>query len=165
MKRHHDHGNSYKGKCLIGDDLQLIILVNLLMLWRQVWWHSGRHGWRKTGTSTSGMAGSRKSKPPGLAWASETSKPNPNDTHPKKSHYYSNKAKGPRFFQIQPLPMSLWWPFLFRQLQILSLSSTPNLSTYDEDGHSYIKHNTRTKIVEGKCIIFPCSCYIHLSVV
>ena len=152
MKRHRDHGNFYKGKCLIGYDLQLIVLVNPLMLRRQVWRHSGRHGWRKTGTSTSGMAGSRKSKLPGLAWASETSKPNPNDTHPQKSHNYSNKAKGPRFFLIQPLPMSLWWPFLFKQPQILSLSSTPNWSTYDEGGHRYIKHSTRTKIVEGKWI-------------
>ena len=36
MKRHHDHGNTYKGKHLIGTDLQLGGLVSYR--------HGGKHG-------------------------------------------------------------------------------------------------------------------------
>ena len=39
MKKHHDHSNSYKGKHLIGADLQRFSPLLL----REAWQHAGRH--------------------------------------------------------------------------------------------------------------------------
>ena len=43
MKRHHDHGNSHKGKHLIGAGLQFQRFSPLLS-WQEAWQHAGRHG-------------------------------------------------------------------------------------------------------------------------
>ena len=52
-----------------------------LSSWWGAWRHTGRHGAREIGeSSTSGSTGSRKREKLDLAWAFETSKPNPSDT-------------------------------------------------------------------------------------
>jgi hypothetical protein len=43
VKRHHDHGLSYKGKHLIGAGLQFQ-RFSPLSLYQEAWWHVGRHG-------------------------------------------------------------------------------------------------------------------------
>jgi hypothetical protein len=48
--RHHDHGNSYKGKHLIGLQFQRL---SLLLLWQETWQHACRHGAREAEGSTS----------------------------------------------------------------------------------------------------------------
>jgi hypothetical protein len=41
--RHHNHGNSYKGKHLTGVGLQFQRFSSLLSWW-EAWQHAGRHG-------------------------------------------------------------------------------------------------------------------------
>jgi len=41
VKRHHEQGNFYKGKQLIGLGLQFQRFSPLL--WQETWWHRGRH--------------------------------------------------------------------------------------------------------------------------
>ena len=43
VKRHHDHNNSHKGKCLIGPGLQFQRFRPLLS-WQEAWQHAGQHG-------------------------------------------------------------------------------------------------------------------------
>jgi hypothetical protein len=67
VKRHHDHGNSYKGKHLVEDGLNFQ-RFSPVSSWQEAWQRAGRHGAEEvTGSSISGSAGSRKSKPLGLA--------------------------------------------------------------------------------------------------
>jgi hypothetical protein len=59
MKRHHDHGKSYKEKYLIGTGLQVQRFSPLLSWW-VAWQHAGRHGAGEGAeSSTSRLAGSR----------------------------------------------------------------------------------------------------------
>jgi hypothetical protein len=43
VKRHHDHGNFYKGKHFIGVNLQFQ-RFSPLSSWWEAWQHAGRHG-------------------------------------------------------------------------------------------------------------------------
>ena len=43
VKRHHDHGNSYKGKHFIGAGLWFQ-RFSPLSSWQEAWWHVSRHG-------------------------------------------------------------------------------------------------------------------------
>ena len=52
MKRHHDHGNSYKRKHLIGAVLQFQ-RFSPLSLWQEAWQYPGRHGAGGAESSTS----------------------------------------------------------------------------------------------------------------
>ena len=45
VKRHHDQGNSYKGKHLVGAGLQFQ-RFRPLSSWWEAWQHAGRHGAR-----------------------------------------------------------------------------------------------------------------------
>jgi hypothetical protein len=59
-KRHHDQGNSYKGKHLIGAGLQFLRFSPFLP-WQETWQHVGRHGAGEvTERFTSGLAGTWK---------------------------------------------------------------------------------------------------------
>jgi hypothetical protein len=62
VKRHYDHGNSYKGKYLIGTGLQLRGLVH--------YYHggsmAGRHGAREVAENSTSQAAGRESEPLGL---------------------------------------------------------------------------------------------------
>lgn len=80
VKTHYDHKNSYKGKHLTDTGLQPSGLIHCC--------HGGKHGARKKAkNSTFRLAGSRRTVPLGLAWASENPKPTPNDTFPPmRSH-------------------------------------------------------------------------------
>jgi hypothetical protein len=51
VKRHHNQGNSYKGKHLTGAGLQVLRFSPLS--WREAWQHPGRHGTRGAESSTS----------------------------------------------------------------------------------------------------------------
>ena len=42
MKRCHDQGNSYKGQCLIGVDLE-VQRFNPLLSWLKLWQYKGGH--------------------------------------------------------------------------------------------------------------------------
>jgi hypothetical protein len=78
VKRHHDHGNSYKGKHFI--EIGLVLEVQSLLSWWEAWWHTGRCGTGEVPESwTSGLAARRKRETLGLAWAFETPKPTPSD--------------------------------------------------------------------------------------
>ena len=58
-KRHHDHGNSYKGKHLIEAGLEFQ-RVSPLSSWQESWQHTGRHGAGEIAeSSTSEFIGSR----------------------------------------------------------------------------------------------------------
>jgi hypothetical protein len=63
VKRHHDHGNSYKKKKhLVGAGLQFQRFSSLSS-WQEAWWHTGRHdAGEGAENSISGSAGSRKIK-------------------------------------------------------------------------------------------------------
>jgi len=50
VKRHHDHGNSYKGKHFIEAGLQ-IQRFNPISPGQEAWWHTGRHGVGKVAES------------------------------------------------------------------------------------------------------------------
>ena len=68
-KRHHDHGNSYKGKHLIEACLQFQRFIPLSSI-QEAWRHADRHGDGKIAdSSTSRSIGSRKSRDtgPGLS--------------------------------------------------------------------------------------------------
>jgi hypothetical protein len=43
VKKHHDHGNMYKGRCLIGDGFQFQ-MFSPLSIWQKAWQSAGRHG-------------------------------------------------------------------------------------------------------------------------
>ena len=59
MKRHHDHGNSYKEKHLIGSGFQFH-RFSPLSSWWEVWQCAGRYGVGEVaGSSSSGLAGSK----------------------------------------------------------------------------------------------------------
>jgi hypothetical protein len=60
LKRHCDHGNSYKGKHLIGACLQFQTFSPLLSWW-EAWQYTGRHSVEEVSgcSSTSGEAVSR----------------------------------------------------------------------------------------------------------
>ena len=52
VKRYHDQVNSYKGKYLIGADLQNQAFNNLSS-WKEAWRHASRHSVRAGAESTS----------------------------------------------------------------------------------------------------------------
>ena len=63
VKRHHDHGNSYKGKHLAGAGLHLQRFCQLSS-WQEAWRHTGRYGAGiEAENSTSRLAGSQKGMP------------------------------------------------------------------------------------------------------
>ena len=73
VKRHHDHGNFFNRKHLIGAGLQFQ-RFSPLPLWQGAWQHTGRHGAGEIAeSSTSRFIGRGKR---------ETSKPTPSDTPP-----------------------------------------------------------------------------------
>ena len=85
-KRHHDQGNCYKGKHLIGIGLQIQRFS--LLLWQEAWWQAGRHDTGEGAeNSTSGSTGNRNRETLGLAWAIEIPKPNPSDILPPTMPY------------------------------------------------------------------------------
>ena len=55
VKRHRDHGNSYKGKHVIGTGVWFQ-RCSPLLAWQETWQYAARHGT----VSTSGCQGSRK---------------------------------------------------------------------------------------------------------
>jgi hypothetical protein len=52
VKRHHDHGNFYKGKHLTGASLQFQRFSPLSSRW-EAWQHAGKHGSQRAEISTS----------------------------------------------------------------------------------------------------------------
>ena len=59
VRRHHDHGNSYKEKHLTGTGLQFQ-RFSPLSSWQEAWQYSDRHAGEVAESSTSGSTGSRK---------------------------------------------------------------------------------------------------------
>ena len=115
MKRHHDQGNSYTGKHLIGVGL-LFQRFNPLSWW-EAWQHAGRHDVGGDKSSTSWSPGSRRRllATSGIAWTyMRPQSPSP------QWHTSSYKATSP-YYSVLLLPigqafkhMSLWGPFLFK---------------------------------------------------
>ena len=90
VKRHYDHGNSYKGKHLIGAGLWFQ-RFSPLSSWWGAWQHVGRHGAGKVAeSSTSWPTGSKRRlwATLSIVWAYETSKPaSHSDTPPPTKSY------------------------------------------------------------------------------
>ena len=87
VKRHHDYGNSYKGKHLIEAGLQFQ-RVSPLLSWQESWQHMGRHGAGQIAeSSTSEFVDSRNKETLEQAWTFETLKPTPSDILPLTRAY------------------------------------------------------------------------------
>ena len=105
MKRHHDHSNSYKGKHLIGADLQFQRFSPLSSRW-EAWQHAGKHGSQRAEISTSWSIGSsrRLSHWPDLSIYDLKVHPHPSDMLPPARPH----------LLIVPViqTQSLWGPFI-----------------------------------------------------
>lgn len=77
MQNHHDHGNPYKGKHLIGADLLVQSLVHWWEAWQCASWHGARRSWE----FSVWIQSNRTRVALCLAWALEISKPNLLETH------------------------------------------------------------------------------------
>ena len=113
MKRHNDHGNSYKGKHLIEGGLYNQRFSPLLS-WQGTWECAGRHGARKVAeNSTSELAGSRKMKGYWLELLKL-------QVHPQLHTSYNNKATStltrPHHLLVL-LSIGLWGQVSFKPLQ------------------------------------------------
>ena len=97
VKRHHDQGNSYKGKHLTGAGLQFQ-RFSPLSSWWETWWHTCRHDAKDSWTfyiSIQRQPGGA-SLPPWMELEHRTSKPTPTVTHfLQQSHTHSNTATAP----------------------------------------------------------------------
>jgi hypothetical protein len=111
VKRHHGHGNSYKGKHLTG--------VGLLF-WGSLHYQHDRETWclRRSSEFCIHISGSRKGETLSLEWAAWNLQANP------QWHASLNKATPSNPSQAVPLPnaqavkhMSLWGPFPFKPPQ------------------------------------------------
>ena len=77
VKRHHDHGNSYKGKHLIGSGLQFQ-RFSPLSSWWGAWQHTGKHGTGEVAQFLIWVSRQQEERVTlDLVWASKTSEPPP----------------------------------------------------------------------------------------
>ena len=76
VKRHHNHGNSQKGKYFPGACLQFQ-RFSLLSAWQEAWWYTGRHGTESSITRSTGSFWNLQAHPQWHTSSSKAVSPNP----------------------------------------------------------------------------------------